>query len=524
VISIVIACAAWLLPRSAHAHPAPAEAPDFGMPPCISVVDVSKQSSIEIAYTLAMDDTAFGPLDIPMPDAKTHQFFAFSGAMFSDATAYQIAPFDPAVSDPIELPLWINENDVMRAATASADVTGAMFSAADIPQDEMLAKNSALAGRFMRITADDARVPITLAQAKTSVHWDLAGVAAGAYTFAAYIFSPPYNGWAPRPGLLKVKDAQHDLPAAVIDPINDFVFSYQGRKVSACVDAPSGTQLAVAVRFEEHPELGYIDALAPRDASTGPVALCVRNPMPELSGSLRVRFTLTAPDGTTTEQYSPDHVTALSGQGTCVESDTVCCDFEPAQQAEDPHAMGAAGMGGKDVDEMKADHAGCSVVHVSGARARTSALALLLWFVVTLRPRRGRARALAVLLMLLAACSERTPVPQPAPPKPGTPARAEPISPTHPHAMSLQPEMAALGAARFYREQGKPEQALVQLDVLAQRYPDPALPAERAAERAATLCALGRTQDAKRFLGELTQLAAPPALVARANAACAPPP
>ena len=212
----MVACAALSSPRSAHAHPAPAEAPDFGMPAaCISVVDKA-QGSLDIAYTLAMDDTTFGPLDIPMPDAKTHQFFAFAGAMFSDATAYQLAPFDPAVTDPIELPLWINENDVMRAAVASADVTGAMFSPADIPQDDMLAKNAALTGRFMRITADDARVPITLAQAKTAVHWDLSGVAPGAYTFAGYIFSPPYNGWAPRPGLVKVKDAQHDVPAAVI--------------------------------------------------------------------------------------------------------------------------------------------------------------------------------------------------------------------------------------------------------------------------------------------------------------------
>lgn len=493
------------------------------MPACISVIDKTQQSSLDVTYTLAMDDTTFGAFDIPMPDAKTHQFFAFAGAMFSDATAYQLAPFDPAVSDPIELPLWINTNDVMRAAVASTDVSGAMFSAADIPQDEMLAKNAALSGRFMRITADDARVPITLAQAKTAVHWDLTDVMPGAYTFAAYIFSPPYNGWAPRPGLVKVKDAQHDVPAAVIDPINDFVFSYQGRKLSACVDAPSGTQLAVAVRFEEHPELGYIDALPARETSTGPVALCLRNPMPELSGSLRVRFTLTAPDGTGTAQYSPDHITALSGQGDCVESDTVCCDFEPAMPADHAQPMGAAGMGGKDVDEMMADHAGCSVVHSGGTRARANALWLFAWLVVALQRRRVRVRALAVLLVLLAACSDRTPAAQPPPPKLGTPARAEPISPSHPHAMSLQPEMAALGAARFYREQGKPEQALIQLDVLAQRYPQAALPAERAAERAAALCALGRAEDAKRYLGELTQLSAPPALIARANAACAPP-
>src|SRR6185436_12145016 len=66
-ISIAFVCMI-LLPRSAFAHPAPAEAPDFGMPACITVVDKTEHGSVDIAYTLAMDDTAFGPLDIPMPD------------------------------------------------------------------------------------------------------------------------------------------------------------------------------------------------------------------------------------------------------------------------------------------------------------------------------------------------------------------------------------------------------------------------------------------------------------------------
>jgi hypothetical protein len=316
--------------------------------------------------------------------------------------------------------------------------------------------------------------------------------------------------------LIKVNDAQHDVPVAVIDPINDFVFSYQGRKVSACVDAPSGTRLEVAVRFQEHPELGYISALPPRDVSTGQVALCVTNPMPELSGSLRVRFTLTAPDGTITEQYSPDHVTALSGQGMCVESDTVCCDFERAAQAEDIQDAGGGAV------EAKSEHGGCNIARVHAAHAQAIA-ALLLACIAALCRRHRFARALAVSLVLLVACSDRTPSARPQPPKPGTPARAEALAPTHPHAMSLQPEMAALGAARYYREQGKPEQALAQLDVLAKRYPDPVLPAERAAERAATLCALGRMDEAKRFLADLTRLGAPPELIARANAACAPP-
>jgi hypothetical protein len=194
----------------------------------------------------------------------------------------------------------------------------------------------------------------------------------------------------------------------------------------------------------------------------------------------------------------------------------VCCDFERAAQAEVSQDAGGGAA------KAKTEQGGCNVARVHAARGPAIA-ALLFACIAALCRRRRLTRALAVSLVLLVACSDRTPGARPQPPKPGTPARAEPLAPTHPHAMSLQPEMAALGAARYYREQGKPEQALAQLDVLARRYPDPALPAERAAERAATLCALGRLDEAKRFLADLTQLRAPPELIARANAACAPP-
>ncbi len=66
----------------------------------------------------------------------------------------------------------------------------------------------------------------------------------------------------------------------------------------------------------------------------------------------------------------------------------------------------------------------------------------------------------------------------------------------------------------------QPERALELLDRLAQRYPRPALAAERLTERAATLCVLGRTAEAQPLLRRLASLSPQPRLLARARASC----
>ena len=45
--------------------------------------------------------------------------------------------------------------------------------------------------------------------------------------------------------------------------------------------------------------------------ATGPIDLCFVDPQPQLTGSVRLRFDLVAPDGTARSFYSPDTITTL---------------------------------------------------------------------------------------------------------------------------------------------------------------------------------------------------------------------
>jgi hypothetical protein len=101
-------------------------------------------------------------------------------------------------------------------------------------------------------------------------------------------------------------------------------------------------------------------------------------------------------------------------------------------------------------------------------------------------------------------------------------AEAIPMYLDHPHAESLPAEMAGLGAARYYVQQGHPEVALAQLERLAERYPEGALRSERIAELAIVQCALGRPAEGRAAIETLKRQSPAPAaaLIARAQDGC----
>jgi len=317
-------------PSIVYAHAAPAVPPEFVPGDCITVVDKSTQSSFDLSYTIAFDDVVFGPGDIQLPDSKTHQFLAFATGVSPRGFEYDVNRFDTPGADPIPLPKWITVDDVKRAASAAGGVDGTTFTTADVPQGAVLDGMPELEGRWYRITPDDARLPITMEQAKSAVRWDLSDVPPGLYTIAAYVFSPPFNGWAIRPGLIKIVDGPDAAPAVVIDQVREFVFAYQGRQVKACIDALDASRIRGYMRVEERPEAGWIEWLKDTPVDGDSLSLCFHNPRPELTGSVRLRFDIVDPKGRMTSVYSSDTITALDGDGECVPSDTLCCDFQPA--------------------------------------------------------------------------------------------------------------------------------------------------------------------------------------------------
>jgi len=313
-------------PSSAVAHPAAAEAPLFGIPgDCVEVIDKREQAALHIGYNVAFDDTELMQGDITLPDAKTHQFFAFRGALLAHEFGYELFEFAPERDAPVVLPLWISSSDVKRAAQATNTLDGTAFSESDIPEGAVLDANLQLTDAYVRVTADDARVAITLAQALKGVDWPLGEVASGLYTFAGYIFSPPYNGWAKRARLVEVIDGSAPGPAAQLETIEGGLFPYQGRVVRGCLATPDGSRVRGSFAVIERPETGWIEWLPSTEVASGALELCFRDPRPELTGSLRLRLDVTTAHGETRSFYSPDTVTALPGSGRCTPSATVCC-------------------------------------------------------------------------------------------------------------------------------------------------------------------------------------------------------
>lgn len=342
-VSVLAALFALAIAATARAHEAAAEPPLFERVECIERVDTREVDALELAYGVAYDDTALMVGDIDLPDAKTHQFFAFAGTLVADGFAQDFHPFD-AEGPAVQLPAWITVDDVKRAAQASGSVDATGFSASDVPAGAVLDAVPELQGRYLRITADDARVPITQAQAAKGVRWALAGVPAGVYTLAGYIFSPPYNGWSVRTAKVKIVDSELDAPALDVEPVRASLFASQGLRVRGCLDVPEGSELRGDFAIEERPEAGYVPWLEARPARSGDLQLCFHNPRPELTGSLRLRFELRAKDGRRWLYYAPDPITALPGGGECVEAGDVCCDFPRQAAAVDEPAEPDAGL------------------------------------------------------------------------------------------------------------------------------------------------------------------------------------
>ena len=112
--------------------------------------------------------------------------------------------------------------------------------------------------------------------------------------------------------IVRAKRRNPNMPAAVLDSVHELLFSYQGRRVSACVDTPQGSRLRGYFRLEGAEEAEWVSWLEDQDVSTGMLELCF--PGTERSGSVRLRLDIEAPDGTTASFHSPDTITSLAGE------------------------------------------------------------------------------------------------------------------------------------------------------------------------------------------------------------------
>lgn len=274
----------------------PATAADASRPPtpalfpaatCMVTVDRSVDPVFHVAYDVPFDDTDRGPDEVA--DGRTLQFFAFR-------RQFRAPP-----------PNWITWDDVARAMAAPATDP---FEATD---DDVLETAGAWAdGAWVRITPDDARLPITKAQAAMGVSWDTSPVEAGTYVIAAYTFDPVLNLWSPRPGVVRVLDgpAGPDAPPAlalVEASPGGVVPAGSEVTVTGCVAAADGSSVTVETAFLAGAEGLDWQAQAPVPAG-GPGDAAFSFVVPEPPGSagqLVVRATVEDPLGRRYTAYLP---------------------------------------------------------------------------------------------------------------------------------------------------------------------------------------------------------------------------
>ena len=405
----IIACAAlWLVTAGAYAHPVPALPPDFGTPECITVVDKRTSETVPLDYLVGYDDVMEEPDHIPVADQKTHQFFAFRGQLTGQDPSYHYWPFDPTMAPQIPMPVWINQADLLACDAKNTPEIAPQFSSMVIGTDT-LSDRPELANQWLDVR--QMRVPITERQALMGLPWSVASVPAGVYQVVGYIYSPPFNAWEARPGVIKVIDGTRDVPAVTVSSIDAMLFEGQGRKISGCVNAQPGTELRAFYRATDTPNAPWeMWATTPVD-DTGKYELCYRSPRPGFAGILQMQIVAVGPDGEQTAAYAPDNLVVVASSAGCTESAKLCCDANATQPAAAgsgaagsiapaaPSDMGAAGTGtltqAATMPTQSApaapatESSGCSC-GMASAGADLAGAFLMLLMAAGFRPRRAR--------------------------------------------------------------------------------------------------------------------------------------
>ncbi|MBX7080241.1 MAG: hypothetical protein K1X88_13685 [Nannocystaceae bacterium] len=194
---------------------------------CAQIVDLSQTATLHLDYTIGEEDVGMTADEVD--DSRTMQFFAFRRQDF------RIAP-----------PPWITQADVTRAA--EADPVNVVPGA--ITTDDVLESTSRFASSdWLRITADDARVPITFDQAAMGVDWDLGGATPGTYVLWGYTWEPVLNIWSARAGFVKLvasaAAAADAGPSIALLDDEAVVVAGDAHPVLGCADVADGSTVTL---------------------------------------------------------------------------------------------------------------------------------------------------------------------------------------------------------------------------------------------------------------------------------------
>ena len=190
---------------------------------CLTVVDRSESAMVHFDYGIPFEDPEITPDEVA--DSRRHQFIAFC----RDHSREEF------------LPIWLSWKDVDAAAAK------ALIDPMLLEDENVLETSTVWKDCWFRITPDDARRPITFAEAMKGVDWDTTALAAGAYVVQGYTWEPTFNIYSQRPGIVHVVDGP-DLaavgPAAAVSTVIDFMFAEDTLMLEGCTRALPGSTLS----------------------------------------------------------------------------------------------------------------------------------------------------------------------------------------------------------------------------------------------------------------------------------------
>lgn len=275
---------------------------------CGTVVDRSTTAVAHFEYTVPMEDVPEMRTADEVDDSRTHQFFAFRKLDFASANS------------PDKLPRWITQADIDRAAMVDPMVVSMVT--AGIPTEEILENDTRfVAGDWVRITADDARVPISNAQAALGVDWDVSAIEPGAWTVWGYTWDPILNLWSARPGFVKIiasaAEADAAGPAIALLPEDAQLVGGEAHALAGCVDAPEGSTLTIewgAVVGSVEPEWHALVEDEPITTGALDLEITLPNEAADDMSLVKLRATVSDPAGKQYVAYSPGSYSVMPGK------------------------------------------------------------------------------------------------------------------------------------------------------------------------------------------------------------------
>lgn len=293
----LVVVAALLAPMTARAGNGIHERTPVEWPadtPCMTVIDRSQQAVVHFEYQIPYEDT-----DVTMDevsDSRRHQFIAF---------CRNHSPQDP-------LPVWLSWADV-----EAAEAVG-ITEKSDYTDEEVMETSSVYKDCFFRITPDDARKPITFAEAAKGFDWDTSGIPAGAYIIQGYTWEPAFNIWRKRPGVVHVVDGP-DLtavgPAAAIMSEDNFMFGEDTLMLEGCTRALPGSVLNVYWSLTGPEGLNWQPYAEGVPLEGDLLALPFKPPEEAIGQTVALRVDVVDPMQRSFSAYPPQLLTILPGSG-----------------------------------------------------------------------------------------------------------------------------------------------------------------------------------------------------------------